>query len=420
MNMTTRPDIRFYDTSSLLIAGERLFEREDTFLVSSITFSELERIKTSNNKDPDIKYAARHLLHLFDSYPEKYTLVIHTLNNEGWIKANELDITDDTRILSDAIAYDKKYRPDETIFVTNDLSLKYIANLYFGQDMIESIHEDEDDYVGYKIIEASDEELANLYQDTTKNWYNLLTGEYLIIVDHDENVIDTRCWTGSDHRYLKYGDFKSKWFGKIKPYDIYQKLLFDSLSNNKLTLARGPAGSGKSLISLAYLVSEMERGNLDKIVIFCNTVATANSARLGFYPGSRLEKLLDSQIGNFLKGKFGGMDGVQRLIDGNQLDILPMSDIRGFEANGHIGVYITEAQNLDRELIKLALQRAGEDCVFVVEGDNTTQVDMKAYEGDNNGMRAMSKAFRGEDIYGEIKLQEVYRSRIAQIAERIK
>ena len=45
---------------------------------------------------------------------------------------------------------------------------------------------------------------------------------------------------------------------------------------------------------------------------------------------------------------------------------------------------------------------------------------MKAYEGAQNGMRAVSKVYRGEDIYGEIRLNFVYRSRIAQIAERIK
>jgi predicted ribonuclease YlaK len=38
----------------------------------------------------------------------------------------------------------------------------------------------------------------------------------------------------------------------------------------------------------------LEKHKIDKIIIFCNTVAVKNSARLGFYPGSRLEKLLDS------------------------------------------------------------------------------------------------------------------------------
>jgi predicted ribonuclease YlaK len=47
-----------------------------------------------------------------------------------------------------------------------------------------------------------------------------------------------------------------------------------------------------------------------------------------------------------------------------------MSDIRGFDTNGmKAGVYITEAQNLDINLIKLALQRIGEDSVCIIDGD---------------------------------------------------
>ena len=86
MKLAISPDIKFYDTCSLLLAGERLFEQEEKFLVSSITFSELEHIKTSMNKDLDTKYSARLLLRLFEQYPDSYTIVIHTINNEQWIK----------------------------------------------------------------------------------------------------------------------------------------------------------------------------------------------------------------------------------------------------------------------------------------------------------------------------------------------
>lgn len=90
--------------------------------------------------------------------------------------------------------------------------------------------------------------------------------------------------------------------------------------------------------------------------MFCNPVATKNSARLGFYPGSRNDKLLDSQAGNFLMSKLGGREAVDVLLDKNQLLLLPFSDIRGYDTTGmRAGVYITEAQNLDRTLIKLAL-----------------------------------------------------------------
>jgi predicted ribonuclease YlaK len=57
---------------------------------------------------------------------------------------------------------------------------------------------------------------------------------------------------------------------------------------------KGPAGSGKTFLSLSYLLSQLDKGRIDKIIVFCNTVATKNSAKLGYYPGTRDEKLLDS------------------------------------------------------------------------------------------------------------------------------
>jgi predicted ribonuclease YlaK len=161
----------------------------------------------------------------------------------------------------------------------------------------------------------------------------------------------------------------------------------------------------------------LDRGKIDKIIIFCNTVATKNAAKLGFYPGSRDEKLLDSQIGNFLSSKIGGKIAVEQLIETEKLLLLPMSDIRGYDTSGmNAGIYITEAQNLDVELLKLALQRVGEDSIIILDGDTKSQVDLVDYEGANNGMRRVSKIFRGEDIYGEVELKQIHRSRIAEIA----
>ena len=81
---------------------------------------------------------------------------------------------------------------------------------------------------------------------------------------------------------------------KAYPGDIYQALAVDSLFQNKITMITGLAGSGKTYLSLGFLFHKLEKGEIDKIVVFCNTVATKNSAKLGFYPGSRDEKLLDS------------------------------------------------------------------------------------------------------------------------------
>ena len=42
---------------------------------------------------------------------------------------------------------------------------------------------------------------------------------------------------------------------------------------------------------------------------------------------------------------------------------------------------------------------------------------MNQYAGSNNGMRRMSEVFRGQDFYGEIELQHIFRSKIAEIAD---
>ena len=77
------------------------------------------------------------------------------------------------------------------------------------------------------------------------------------------------------------------------------------------------------------------------------------------------------------------------------------------------GIYISEAQNLDTTLMKLALQRIGDDSICIIDGDCRTQVDDISFAGVNNGMRRTSKVFRGHDIYGEIELKLIHRSKIA-------
>ena len=414
---------KFYDTSSLLLKASNLFEDEAPFAISSITLNELENIKTSSHKDTELKYAARKLLHMLDEHSEAYDVMIYRPSYLKPIEEMELEITNDMKILACAIAYDNTVHPDETVFVTNDLALKNIANLFFGNDSIESVNEDEiDEYTGYKEIHMSEDEMIEFYSNPTKNIYDLHINEYAIIYDSNGAVVEKLCWTGEGYRRLDYSTFKSKHFGEIKPLqgDVYQALAADSLSNNKITMLKGPAGSGKTILSLGFLLSRLDRGKIDKIIIFCNTVATKNSAKLGFYPGTRDEKLLDSQIGNLLSSKFGGRIEVERMIQEEKLVLLPLSDIRGYDTTGmKAGVYISEAQNLDIPLMKLTLQRIGEDSICIIDGDCRAQVDDISFAGNNNGMRRASKIFRGTDVYGEIELKNIHRSKIANIAEKM-
>jgi predicted ribonuclease YlaK len=201
--------------------------------------------------------------------------------------------------------------------------------------------------------------MADFYSNPNKYGKELKINQYINIYETESKQrVDTLCWTEEGFRPLKYKSFYSKQIGEVKPFknDIYQAMVSDSLMNNKITMIKGPAGAGKSHLAVGYLFSLLEKGKIDKIIIFCNTIATKNAAKLGFYPGSRDEKLLDSQIGNFLESKLGGKMAVEQLINAEQLILLPMSDIRGYDTSGmNAGIYITEAQNLDIELLKLAL-----------------------------------------------------------------
>lgn len=268
----------------------------------------------------------------------------------------------------------------------------------------------------------SDDEMADFYSNPTENKYGLYINEYLLIKNENNEIVDRLCWTGEDYRHLSYENFKSNYFGNVRPMkdDVYQALAADSLENNKITLIKGPAGTGKTYLSLGFLLHKLERNRIDKIIVFCNTVATKNSAKLGYYPGTRDEKLLDSQIGNLLSSKLGGRIAVEQMIQREELILLPLSDIRGYDTSGiRAGIYISEAQNLDIELMKLTLQRIGEDSICIIDGDCNAQVDDIHFAGSNNGMKRASQVFRGTDIYGEITLKNIHRSRIAKLAEKM-
>lgn len=82
-------------------------------------------------------------------------------------------------------------------------------------------------------------------------------------------------------------------------------MVLDSFYNNEITMVCGKPGSGKSLLALGFLFSQLEHGEIDRIIVFCNPVVAKNAAKLGFYPGTVEEKLLSSQVGGILSSKLG-------------------------------------------------------------------------------------------------------------------
>lgn len=410
-----------YDTCSLLEQAGHLFDSDEfTLVISSITLEELENIKTSGNKDPDVKYAARKVLTDMDEHYGAFEIVLYNDSYGDMMMRDGISLSNDAKIIACARHFAAKHPQDEVIFVTNDLICRHIASMYF---ITEKVIEEDYDYDGYKEVYLDEDGLIEFYSNQDKNLYDLFINQYLLVYDANSgDCIERLVWTGDGYRRLAYNTFASKWFGDVKPMkgDLYQSLVADSFSNNKITLVKGPAGSGKTYLSLGFLMHKLERNKIDRIIVFCNTVATKNSAKLGFYPGTRDEKLLDSQIGNLLISKFGGRVAVEQMILEEKLVLLPLSDIRGYDTSGmKAGIYISEAQNMDVELMKLTLQRIGEDSICIIDGDCKTHVDDIHFAGSNNGMRRASQVYRGEDVYGEVTLKNIHRSRVAMIAEKM-
>lgn len=416
----------FYDTCALLNMGSEAFKEK--FIISSQTLLELEAIKSDKRKDESTRYKARMVSKLLDGNDDKY-IVIYAADyhfDQNFQCKDILPQSPDSIICYSAwlatkiISEKEETKNENLIFCTDDICCKNIAKNFLNIEVCSSYDIIHEDYTGFKEVEMSDEEHSSLYNNPTVNTYGLITNQYLIVKNKDVDVIDIFKWNGESYVTPEYKAIKTNMFGVTKAKDVYQKIVMDSFSTNKITMVCGPAGTGKSLLSLAYLIKLIENHKIDKIVIFTNPCATSGAAKLGFYPGSRDEKLLDSQIGNMLGSKFGDKMELQRMIDARKIVLLPFSDIRGYDTTGmNCAVYITEAQNLDVDMMKLALQRIGDDSICIVDGDYDTQVDMAVYSGDNNGMKRLSKVFRGSDFYGEVKLQNIYRSKIAELAQNM-
>lgn len=402
--------IKLYDTNALIDLYDKIFDEE--FYVSRISLRELENIKNSKNKDEETKYRARKLSKMFQEQSYMYHTVCTEFDNDPHL-GNDDKIIKAVKFLQD--------EGIDVVFMTNDACCYNLAKAEGLKVRSTGAESDDESYLGFRELNLTEEELSEFY--SCKDAYmckinpEILQNEYFFIKTKDE-VVDIYRRVGNEAKRVLYPVFSSEFFGDVKSKDIYQRIAMDSMMNNQITIVRGPAGSGKSWLCMSYLFSLLEKGKIDKIIIFCNTVAVKNAAKLGFYPGDKNEKLLDSQVGNFLSSKLGSRIMVEKMIQEEKLVLVPVADARGYDTTGmNAGVYIQEAQNLDRELMKLLLQRLGEDTICLIDGDDTAQVDLDAYAGMNNGIKRAVEVFKGQDFFGTVQLQKVRRSRIAEVAD---
>ena len=409
----------FFDTCALIEMADELHKEEyRPFVISRVTLQELEKIKNAKDKSEELKIKVRKLIRALYHNEDQFIVAPHS---------NKFSLDNDEAIINDAFAYAADHCDTFFRFFTYDLNCYFLAKERFTKldniiaDYREHPLAKKDDYTGFKAFAPMNAEAENeLYEYVLKNinFANLLENEYLII-NCGNGKKDYFKWRNNQFERVPFRTVESMHFGIFKPRNDEQILALDSMFTNRITLLGGPAGSGKSAASLAYLFNQLENGKIDRIIVFCNPVAAKNAAKLGFYPGELKLKLLSSQVGNVLTSKIGDSVEVDRLIDSGQLVLIPAADLRGYETPAHSGVYIMEGQNYDTVLMRMLLQRIGNECQVIIDGDREEQTDLDIYENDN-GMKKVSQVFRGEKIFGQVDLQKIERDEIARIAERMK
>jgi predicted ribonuclease YlaK len=398
--------------TNVLLNNPEVLDQYDVIIPSHVN-REIEHLELTRKQDRTLQYQIRRFKSKCDENNNAYV----NIKDYKFTLDNELDPQYTDNILLQ-VAYEEGYG-----IITNDKLLRRKCR-QFGIPFINVQQSNFIEHKGFKEKFITEDELKNIYLNLGINQFDLMTNEYIIINDDiSGELLDILKWNGKHLISLKDKKgrlgkgFKTFQFGDFIPRDEQQIMAVDSILNNQLTSIRGRAGSGKSLIALntAWYLVEKEGYRL---VIFCNPVPSLNAQELGFYKGDRLTKLMQT-VGTMLKSKFGDEVEILRLIQDGKLDILPFADLRGYDTGGQKTIcWFIESQNLTSELMKFGLQRISEDTKVIVDGDYHLQVDKDVYAADN-GMKRMSEVFRGTDLYGEIELQNVHRSRIADIADKM-
>lgn len=159
----------------------------------------------------------------------------------------------------------------------------------------------------------------------------------------------------------------------VWPKTKVQKEFISSLFSSQLIFASGPAGSGKTFLSVAFALEEVFSGRRNKIVLTRPVVEAGES--LGFLPGD-----LSQKLNPYLRPLYDAMDNllnpqqIKRLEENGTIEIAPLAYMRGRSLNNSV-VILDEAQNTTKGQMKMFLTRIGESSTAIVNGD-PTQIDL--------------------------------------------
>ena len=159
----------------------------------------------------------------------------------------------------------------------------------------------------------------------------------------------------------------------IVPRNDSQKKLVSAYEKNDMLFSIGPAGTGKTYLSIALAVRALKSKTAKRIIL--SRPAVEAGEKLGFLPGDMKEK-----IDPYLQPLYDALQDMipanklKELTEMNVIQIAPLAFMRGRTLNDAV-VILDEAQNTTPQQIKMFMTRMGSNAKFIINGD-ITQVDL--------------------------------------------
>ena len=202
----------------------------------------------------------------------------------------------------------------------------------------------------------------------------------------------------------------------LKCKNSNQKKLVNLIAENKITIAAGPAGTGKTYLACAQALKLLKSDSRFNKIILVKSVTVLEGEEVGFLKGDIKEKMYPYTI-SFLDNfhKLIGEGLTQIMLDMGLIQVLPLAFIRGRSIDNAI-IIVDEAQNITRKNMRSTMTRVGSDTKMIITGD-TKQIDMK--NPKQSSLDLVVKLFADKPDFGTMFFEksDIVRDPIVMIIE---
>ena len=178
-----------------------------------------------------------------------------------------------------------------------------------------------------------------------------------------------------------------------------QQRYIDTIRKHEMTIAVGPAGTGKTYLAVAMAVAALKNHEVEHIIL--TRPAVEAGEKLGFLPGDMTQKIDPylRPLYDALYEMLGG-EACQRMVERGILEVAPLAFMRGRTLSNSF-IILDEAQNTTTEQMKMFLTRFGMGSRCVVTGD-ITQIDLPRHQ--TSGLVQALEVLKDERAIGIIRL----------------